>query len=192
MPVVRVSPGEKLDCIVPAAGRSERMGAWKPVLPFGASTIIATVVRNALAACGRVVLVTGYRSAELAALFREEPRVTVVENPEWELGMFSSVRRGAASAGTPRYFVTPGDMPWIAPPVYEALLACRNADVVFPVFDGRRGHPVLFSRRVREAVLAADPATARMRDIADRFPVTELAWEDDSILRDVDTMEDLA
>ncbi len=181
---------ENVDCIVPAAGRSARMGAWKPALSFGSSTIIGTVVATALLVCARVILVTGYRSEELAALFRGNLKVRVVENPEWELGMFSSVRRGVACSGSDRYFVALGDMPWIRPSVFEGLLACRNADVVFPVFDGRRGHPVLFSRKVREAVLLADPATDRMRDIAERFTVMELAWEDDSILRDIDTRED--
>jgi molybdenum cofactor cytidylyltransferase len=182
----------EIDCIVPAAGRSERMGGWKPHLAFGSSTIIETVVRNALDACSRVILVTGYRAVELGWLFSGTPRVLVVENPEWELGMFSSLRRGVACAGSERYFVTLGDMPWITPPVYEALFSCRNADAVFPVFGVRRGHPVLFNRRVREAVLGADPATGRMREIVERFAVTELAWEDDSILRDIDTREDYA
>ncbi len=177
-------------CIVPAAGRSQRMGRWKPLLPFGGSTIIATVVENALAACPRVILVTGYRGPELAALFRTTPRVLVVDNPEWELGMFSSIRRGVAGAAVVDFFVTPGDMPWIGPRVYEALLSCRDADVVFPVFGGRRGHPVLFNRRVCESVLAADPAAGRMRDIAERFDAMELEWEDDAILRDIDTAQD--
>jgi molybdenum cofactor cytidylyltransferase len=168
------------------------MGGWKPLAALGSSTIIETVVHNALLACTRVILVAGYRGGELAALFRGTAGVVVVENPDWELGMFSSIRRGAARVATQCFFVTPGDMPWITPAVYEGLLALRGADAVFPVFRGRRGHPVLFSRAVREAVLAADPTTGRMRDIAERFAVVELAWEDDSIHRDVDRMEDLA
>jgi molybdenum cofactor cytidylyltransferase len=182
----------EVDCIVPAAGRSKRMGRWKPLMRFGESTIVETVVRNALAVCARVILVTGYRGGELAERFHGAVGVLVVENPEWELGMFSSIRRGVAGAGPVDFFVTPGDMPWIAPAVYEALLSCRGADVVFPVFGGRRGHPVLFSGRVHEAVLAADPERTRMRDIAERFEVMELEWDDDTILRDIDRKEDFA
>ena len=63
---------EKCDCIVPAAGRAQRMGRWKPVVPFDGRTIIETVVSTALRACSRVVLVTGYRGAELAALRHTE------------------------------------------------------------------------------------------------------------------------
>ena len=180
------------DCIVPAAGHSSRMGAWKPLARFGSSTMIETVVANALAACTRVILVTGYRGPELASMFCATAGVVVVDNPDWQLGMFASVRRGAAAVASRSFFVTPGDMPWITAPVYQALSELRGADAAFPVFRGRRGHPVLFSRAVREAVLAADPSAGRMRDIAERFTPVELAWEDDTIHRDVDTMEDLA
>jgi molybdenum cofactor cytidylyltransferase len=181
---------EESECIVPAAGRSQRMGRWKPLLPFGHSTIIETVVAAALSVCSRVILVTGYRGDELAALYREEPRVLIVENEDWPLGMFSSIRRGVGSLSAERFFVSLGDMPWIAPGVYTALLRAPLADVVFPTFQGRRGHPVLFNKKVAAEVLRADPAVGSMRDIAAGFSFNELAWEDDTILRDIDTMED--
>ena len=181
----------QLDCIVPAAGRSERMGRWKPVLPFGEGTIIESVVGTALCVCSRVLLVTGYRGAELAALFEGEPRVVPVENQDWQQGMFSSIRRGIARVTTPRFFVTLGDMPWITDAVYEALLFQDEADVVFPVHGGMRGHPVLFHERVRAAVASADLARGNMRTIAESFRVSEMRWPDDTILRDIDTESDL-
>jgi len=183
---------EDVECLVPGAGRSQRMGSWKPALAFGESTIIQTVVSRALQVCAGVVLVTGYRGTELALLFRDVPRVRLVENPDWPRGMFSSIRRGIARVRTGRFFVMLGDMPWTAPEVYRALLQCAPADFVFPVFDGKRGHPVLCSARVKDEVLRADPVSGSMREIASRLAVRELPWEDDSIHRDIDTMEDLA
>jgi molybdenum cofactor cytidylyltransferase len=182
---------EECDCIVPAAGRSERMGRWKPVLPFGEGTIIEAVVAAALRTCPRVLLVTGYRGAELAAVFRGEPRVLPVENPGWAQGMFSSIRSGVAQVRTTRFFVTLGDMPWITEAVYAALLLQDEADAIFPVHDGRRGHPVLFHERVKSAVDSADPARGSMRTIADSFRVREMPWPDGTVLRDIDTEEDL-
>jgi molybdenum cofactor cytidylyltransferase len=167
------------------------MGVWKPLLPFGRSTLIQTVVGTALQACGRVILVTGHRGGELAALFRDDPRVCIAENGDWPRGMFSSIQCGAHSVETGRFFVTLGDMPWITPAVYAALLESARADVVFPVRQGMRGHPVLFSGKVIPEVLKSDPAAGSMRDLASRFTVQELAWGDDSILRDVDTRADM-
>ena len=182
---------EECDCIIAAAGRSERMGRWKPVLPFGEVSIIEAVAAAALRACPRVLLVTGYRGAELAAIFRGEPRVIPVVHEDWPLGMFSSIRRGMSCVSTARFFVTLGDMPWITDAVYAALLRRDEADVVFPVHDGRRGHPVLFHERVRPAVASADPRTGSMRAIAESFRVSEMLWPDDSVLRDIDTESDL-
>jgi molybdenum cofactor cytidylyltransferase len=177
-------------CVIPAAGRSQRMGGrWKPLLPFGASTIAGTVVAAALGACDRVILVAGWRGDELAAAFGGLPRVTVVENPAWEQGMLGSVRRGVEAAGPGPFFVTPADMPWITPAVYERLLDA-DGEVVFPVHGGRRGHPVLFGAAAREAVMAPAPGVTRMRDIAERFDIVEVPWDDDAILRDIDTEEE--
>ena len=179
-----------MDCIVPAAGNSVRMGRWKPVLPFGDSTIVQTVVTAALDVCSRVVLVTGYRGAELAVLFKGDRRVLPVENQSWQQGMFSSIRIGALQVRTDRFFVTLGDMPWITAAMYSALLRHEKADVVFPEHGGMRGHPVLFHGRVRDAIAAADPVRGSMRAIAESFRINELHWQDDAILRDIDTEED--
>jgi molybdenum cofactor cytidylyltransferase len=182
---------EPVDCVVPAAGRSERMGSWKPLLPFAGSSIVECVAQCALESCSRVILVAGYRAAELESAFHDRPRVVVIENPDWRLGMFSSIRRGVERVATRRFFVTLGDMPWIRPEVYRALLAARELDVVFPTFDGVRGHPVLFTGAVKEAILRADPAAGAMREIAAGFRAAEMPWSDASILRDIDTPKDL-
>jgi molybdenum cofactor cytidylyltransferase len=178
-----------VSCIVPAAGRSSRMGDWKPLLPFGGTTIIETVVGNALAACRRVLLVTGYRGGELAALFHSRPGVRIVENRDWVTGMFSSIRCAARELGTERFFITLGDKPFIPPEVYRSLLLADPAGAVFPVFGGVRGHPVLLDAEVREAIVREDPASGSMREIVGRFTVREVPWTDDSILRDIDTRQ---
>lgn len=167
------------------------MGRWKPVLPFRGSTMVETVVAMALEACRRVILVTGYRGDELAAVFADEPRVAVAHNPDWALGMFSSIQRGAALVRTGRFFVQLADMPFVGPSVYKALREASEADFVFPVHGGTRGHPVLIGPRVLAAVLAADAANGSMREIARRHSVVEVPWSDDSVLRDVDRPADL-
>jgi molybdenum cofactor cytidylyltransferase len=187
-----VSLPDDVEVLVPAAGASARMGAWKPLLPFGDSTIVETVVASALAVCRRVLVVAGYRGEEIAERFAGQPRVLIVHNPQWPLGMFSSLQAGIRRAAAPRLFVTLGDMPWIGPAVYTALLQCRqDPDVVFPVHGGRRGHPVLIGPRMKAAALSADPATGSMREIAGRLEVLEMPWDDDSIHRDIDTPRDL-
>jgi molybdenum cofactor cytidylyltransferase len=180
---------ETVSCIVPAAGRSSRMGLWKPLLPFRGSTIIQTVLTAALSVCERLIVVTGYREAELKAVLHGAQRVTLTANPGWEMGMFSSIQRGVSCVDTDRFFIVLADKPFIRPEVYVSLLHAESADAIFPVFDGKRGHPVLLSNAVREAVLAGDPMTGSMRSLLSGLNVEEIPWPDDSILRDIDTRE---
>lgn len=165
------------------------MGLWKPLLPFRGSTIIQTVVAAALSACERVIVVTGYRGAELEALLQGNRRVTVAANPVWETGMFSSIQHGVSCVDTERFFIVLADKPFIRPEAYMSLLRAERADAIFPVFKGERGHPVLLSSAVREAVLAADSSTASMPNVLSRFTGEEVPWPDDSVVRDIDTRE---
>ena len=181
---------EAVTCVVPAAGRSARMSRWKLLLPFGETTIIQTVVRVALSACAHVIVVTGYRAEELSAVLGGDPRVTLTENKDWELGMFSSIQRGTACVNTERFFITLGDKPFIRQGVYTSLLRVDFAEVVFPVFRGERGHPVLLRGAVREAVLAADTRTGSMPAVLSRFDAKEVDWPDDSVILDIDTPQE--
>ncbi len=168
------------------------MGGYKLTLPFRGKTIVETVVETALSVCSRIILVVGYRASDLLALFEGVKRVIPVENPSWELGMFSSIQRGIQAVETERFFISLADMPFVDGEVYRALLESPPADAVIPMFSGQRGHPVLLHSRVREAVMAENPETGRMRDVISRFSVGEIPWKDDSILRDVDTPRDFS
>jgi len=71
----------------------------------------------------------------------------------------------------------------------RALLSAGDAEAVIPVFDGRRGHPVLLDGALLAAIGAADPAAGSMREILRGRSVSEVPW-DSSIHRDIDTRED--
>jgi molybdenum cofactor cytidylyltransferase len=179
-----------MDCLIPAAGRSSRMGDWKPLLPCGESTLIETVVATALEVCRKVVLVVGYRGDELAGVFDFDDRVRIVRNPGWEAGMLSSIQEGVLQIDTKRFFIVPGDMPYLSGDVYRALGSAPPADAVAPVYGGRRGHPVLIDSRLITAITGAAPDILSMRDILASRRFTVIPWNDDSILRDLDTPEE--
>ena len=52
-----------IDCLIPAAGFSSRMGNWKLTLPYKGSTIIESSIANAMNVCDRAIVVTGHRAA---------------------------------------------------------------------------------------------------------------------------------
>ncbi|NLH81633.1 MAG: nucleotidyltransferase family protein, partial [Phyllobacteriaceae bacterium] len=114
-----------IGAIVLAAGRSSRMGRLKPLLPFGPDTVLAHVVGE-LRAAGiddpRVVV--GHHADE-TMLACAALGVRPVLNPDWDRGMFSSIRAGIASlpvdlAGT---LLLPVDVPLVRASTFAAILA---------------------------------------------------------------------
>jgi len=186
------SAAEKYDTVILAAGLSARMGAFKPLLPYGQSTLIETVVDTALEVSERIIVVVGHRSPDIINLKRWDARVIFAINEHYEKGMFSSVKVGAALVKSPRFFIVLGDQPQISASVYQQLLAAETADVIQPSYKGRHGHPLLLNETVRQAILAADendPDT-NLRNIIDGFPKRIVKINDPGILIDLDTPED--
>ena len=168
------------------------MRGWKPLLRFGESTLIETVVTTALEVCRKVVLVVGYRGEDLAVVFNSNARVRIARNRDWEEGMLSSVQAGLRRIDTERFFIVPGDMPYLPGEVYRELMRAPRADAVAPEYEGMRGHPVLIDRGINGRILGAGRDRSSMREILDGEDLRVLPWKDDSVLRDIDTPEDYA
>ena len=182
--------------VIPAAGRSSRMGVFKPLLPFEATTLIERAIANAEHGCDEVIVVAGYRGAELidhlALNKRSEPRpqLRVVLNHDWERGMLSSIQRGAREVRTEYFFVSPADMPYLTPEIYTELARNPPRYAAFPEHKGRRGHPVLISSSLIPALLEADPeAYGSMRRFLAEYATETRTVAGDEILIDLDTLE---
>ena len=99
------------------------MGEWKLLLPWGDSTIVETVVSNALEAGLEALVVAGFRGDELHTLLDGRPAVTLVDNPHWREGMLGSILCALDRVRGEAFFVTPADMPLIGPGIYRRILA---------------------------------------------------------------------
>jgi molybdenum cofactor cytidylyltransferase len=182
--------------LIVAAGYSSRMGAFKPLLPLGEKTVIEAAVDSLqLGGIRDIRVIVGHRASELYPLLRRLP-VGIIENPNFAAGMFSSVVTGLTSfAGKAEaFFLLPGDTPLIRKrSIKDLLRAYRKTDaaVVYPVFDGRRGHPPLVSARAFAAILKGDGAGG-LRHILEQFAgdSVDVAVADQGVLLDIDTQED--
>lgn len=183
--------------IVLAAGRSSRMGALKPLLPFAGVRVIEHVVAT-LAAAGiaPIHVVVGHRGAEVAAVARRCGAV-VVDNPDFDLGMYSSIRAGIASlpasvAGT---LLLPVDIAAVRATTFALIAEAgrSTATLVHPTFRGEPGHPPFLPRALFAEILAGAgegglaALVARHDDEAIRLPVVDRAC-----LRDMDHPADHA
>ena len=177
------------DCIMLAAGESSRMGGWKLSLPLDGKTLIERSVEGALHACGRVILVTGFRAEDLERLFSGHKNVKLVRNPLYKRGMFSSIRRGAEEVRTERFFIALGDMPLVEKEVYTELLLYKDIPAVIPKHRGKKGHPLLLKREVRDIILRLGPEDT-MRDALAVVATLAVPVESRNVLLDIDEQED--
>ena len=181
-----------ISAIVLAAGKSERMGRPKALLPFQGRTFLENILDAvAHSSIGETIVVVGHHRAEIAAHVRV-PRL--VFNPDYEQGMITSFQTGIRALAPDCV----GAMLFLVDhPVVEAgtinTLAQNVAPnrIVVPTFNGKRGHPVLFGSKVLEEILALPPSQgANIVVRRDPGRVMELAVDAPGVLVDVDTPED--
>jgi len=184
-------PRQVFDCVVPAAGASSRMGAWKPLLPWGGSTIIETIVNTVLEAGLRPIVVAGFRGGELRALLGGREGLLVVDNPDWEGGMAGSLLAGAGEVRGEAFFVLPADMPGVGAGIFRLLLAARlegaaRDETLFASCRGQPGHPVLIPTALLPA-LGELEIGQRARDLLMARPHRLVETGDPAVLADLDT-----
>lgn len=186
---------EKPFCILAAAGESSRMdGRWKLMLPFRGSTIFAVSLTAASRACSAVIVVSGFRSAELIEYTRGLGLDNILHtvNGDYRRGMFSSIQCGvrylrSLEAREPRFFIALADMPLLGEERYRRLSSIQTeADVVRPVREGLPAHPVLCRYPVGETILR-EPQDSAMKQVLARHSVLELPARDEASFFDVDT-----
>jgi molybdenum cofactor cytidylyltransferase len=149
--------------IILAAGRSTRMGGPNKLLAeLGGKTLVRLVTEQALASKAQsVVVVTGHQADEVEKALRGL-KVTFVRNPDFADGLASSVKAGVAAvpADAAAAVICLGDMPLIDAHLIDRLIEAFAPDrgnlIAVPVSDGRRGNPVLWSRRFFDELMALD------------------------------------
>ncbi|MDB5633796.1 MAG: 4-diphosphocytidyl-2C-methyl-D-erythritol kinase [Tardiphaga sp.] len=186
--------------IILAAGRSTRMGGPNKLLAeLNGKTLVRIVAEQAVASkATSVTVVTGHQAAEvekaLAGL-----KVKFVHNPDFAEGLAGSVKSGIAAvpADADGAVVCLGDMPLIDTRLIDRLIESfapdRGSLIVVPVSDGRRGNPVLWSRRFFGELMTLDgDIGARHLIMKHGEAVAEVPVEGHGAFLDIDTPQALA
>ena len=124
--------------------------------------------------------------------------VTVVENDRHEGGMSTSLVKGLEFLSNDEEIVViaMGDMPLVSPGTIRILSECYERSgkgIVYPVYKGKRGHPVIFNLMKYRSQLNGLRGDAGARGILEENPEDQLGVEVDDIgvIFDIDTPEDL-
>jgi molybdenum cofactor cytidylyltransferase len=136
--------------LIPAAGFSSRMGAFKPLLLLGQNTMIERVI-NLFRTQGitDVLVVLGYEAPRLITLV-ESLGARWVMNDNYQEDMLSSIKIGVRHLhhDSQAFFLLPVDFPLIRPETLKSLMAAFHTsrmDVYQPFYQKKRGHPPLIS-----------------------------------------------
>ena len=197
-----MTTGAALEAIVLAAGAGSRAGGGKLGRPWRGAPLLAGALAAAFAApVRRVVVVSGAdpRIPALARTFAQsrglESRLVLVEAADHAEGMAASLRVALAALpdDAAAAFVFLGDMPRVPHGVAARLVEALGgaALAAAPVFEGRRGHPVLFASGLfgELAELRGDRGA---RDVLDRLGsrLALVETDDPGVLFDVDRPAD--
>jgi molybdenum cofactor cytidylyltransferase len=192
----------KLGAVVLAAGASRRFGPDNKLLAdMGGEPLVRRVVKVA-ASCGisHVVVVTGHDRHAVEQSLRDVPAVRFASNPNWELGMGSSIAIGvsALAEAVEGAFIVPGDMGLLSPALLDQLAAAFDEEgresIVVPVTtEGAQRNPILWPRRYFSALTALDGAEGGKSVLASLAASWRaLTVADETEFADVDTPSDLA
>lgn len=185
--------------LVLAAGGGRRLGGRpKALLPLHGRPLVEHAVAALRAGgCGQVHVVLGAAAQEVRAR-AELGGCVLLDNPDWESGMGSSLRAGLASltgTGAQAALVVLVDQPGVGARAVARVRSAGGAarSLVAASYDGRRGHPVLFGAGHWAEISAAAEGDRGARDFlrAREDEVELVECSDIADPRDVDTPADL-
>jgi molybdenum cofactor cytidylyltransferase len=188
--------GIMISAILLGAGESKRMGLNKLSLPWGKKTILEQCLHSLLQSeVNHVIVVV---SGRLKAFFPplRDHRIKVVMNPRNKQGMSTSIRRGllALPPKTRGILIALGDQPFLKVRTINGLIhafARKRGEIIAPVYEGRRGHPVIFDRKY-EGELSRLRGDVGAKCILEKYPekVFQVPTKSKAVVKDIDLWED--
>lgn len=180
--------------ILLAAGESKRMGKLKQLMPLGTKTILEQAIDNLLnSRVNEVIVVLGFEAEALMEKVATRP-VKVALNPAYHQGMSTSIVAGLSqiSDKATAVMLALADQPFIDSQTINRLIGefdSHNKGIAIPVYQGRRGHPVIFAAKYKEE-LSRLKGDIGGREIISQHPddVLEVAVNCEGVCIDIDTM----
>jgi len=190
-----------ITAIVLAAGFSSRMKKFKLDLPFKKHTIIEEVLwQLSKTTIKEIIVVTGHYKDRVENLLVASTVVKIVHNPEYALGMTSSIQSGIrnASRDSKGYLLCLGDLPFISTADYrqilskiESLYNINTPVIVRPFFQSTPGNPVFFSSHFKNDLLTLDQMEGAKPLVKKNMEsVHKIQLDTDSIIKDIDTPDE--
>lgn len=190
-----------IHAIIPAAGRSRRMGEPKLLLRIGEITLIERLIRQLQQA----------EISSISVLVREDDPELQKEVSRCGAGLvvplqepremrdsvemlLSHLEQNVKPTPGDGWLLIPADHPVVLPPVLNTLIKNwreRPESITVPKYQSRRGHPTIFPWTVAKSLEAIPQGQGLNWLLKNPFTsINEVHVDEPSVLWDVDTPED--
>lgn len=176
-----------------AAGRSQRMGQPKLLLPWHGIPLVQHMAQIALQSqLDELVVVVGYRAEHVRAALKGL-MVHIVHNVDFLEGQSTSLRAGmdAIDDAAQAVVILLADQPLLQSATIDRLIttySSQSTPIVAPRYNGRRGNPVLFSNDLFTELrgITGDQGARSLLD-AHEQQVSWIDVDDEGVALDIDT-----
>lgn len=182
--------------ILLAAGKSTRMGTLKGLLPWGGKTLFEhQLMELEKSLIDSIIVVVGYKKEHFMKITKELPIKTVF-NQHFQSGKCSSLLTGLRTieSRSDAILVVAVDQPICFEVINRLLESLSNSKdkIAVPLFNEKRGHPVLFSGSILEDLLSIKEETLGIRSVFQKYKnsICEVPLNNDYIQLNLNTPEE--
>jgi len=187
----------KISGVLLAAGKSERMGKNKLLLPFGNHTVIEeSLFQLAGSGLDEVMVVVGYQMEMVKTLIENKPlnNVKIVFNEYYDRGRAESINCALRNIhkGTDAILFMVADKPSVKSSLIKKAISMFKSEsplILYIQTPVGRGHPVIFSKELFEELMNLEGEPAG-NAIFEKYRDDTVIMEDESPQIDIDTIED--
>jgi molybdenum cofactor cytidylyltransferase len=188
---------QRIASVILAAGNSSRMGKPKALLKIGPLVFLETIF-NLLGESkfDPIITVLGKDFKEIFQSIQKKRKILFLRNQFPEKGQLYSIQCGLkhVPGDVPGSLIVLVDHPLVSLTTYLTIHEAAQKypyKIIIPVFEGKRGHPVYFSRKYFNDLLTA-PLSEGARYVVQKYEnsIMEMPVDDPGILVDIDTPEE--
>lgn len=182
--------------VILAGGESERMDFPKAFLGFSGRTFLDKISETYFNfGIKNICLVINKNFSE--GKWQEEiglvkPFIQTIIKTDPGFGRFHSLKLGINKLLSCDFvFIQNIDSPFVNKEIIQTLQKNRcSFGYTQPFHQGRKGHPVLISKKIIQLISAMQGSEHNLRDILKEFPKTDVEINDKRILANINTKED--
>lgn len=176
-----------IDAVILAGGCSVRFKSNKLLFPINDKPLIIHTIESLKDFVSHIYVVTGHYHDEITEVIKNIDKVSIIYNPNYMNGMFSSVQVGIKATNNDILLI-PGDCPFVNEKTIQQLIDGKGL-IRCPAYKGKNGHPLFIKKELKEEILKLS-SDSNLKTYRDQIGYEIIDCDDPHIFIDIDTIKD--